>query len=81
MMAALHCYVKDAYSALRGNEADTEKKQYWEMEMELAWFLMTYVEYHVLCPSALQSHKSIRSSPCFYWNWFDLDVMAAMSPV
>ena len=26
MMAALHCYVKDAYSALRGNEADTERK-------------------------------------------------------
>ena len=26
MMDALHCYVKDAYNALRGNEADTERK-------------------------------------------------------
>lgn len=26
MMGALHCYVKDAYSTLRGNEADTERK-------------------------------------------------------
>ena len=27
MMGALHCYVKDAYNALRGNEADTERNQ------------------------------------------------------